>query len=680
MAEDKSVFLNPYNFISFPQKKAEAYTDTDKHTGVIEYTITTKTPLFIPNSSSDRAFKESEKVTDHKSYDFFSYTNLNPGKTYENEYHLPAIPGSEMRGVVRNAYETLTDSCMGLLNEEEHPVKRSAERFKPALLCRKNEKLVLYDADSLRIEKKSEEKESKLEEKGSKSEEKGSKTAGFDQYRNGSEVYFKDTNGDKNKIVEKTSPGKYAQKGYLLKWGMGVKKARYHVLVAKNEIRGISFTREEVESKLMTIVRSYMDQPAVSVDNMGAYKEYADDLQEFLKGNMPYFPVNYSVLDGQTVYLAPATYSKEVYNNTIGKLAGEFAPCKNNFCPACDLFGHIGKNNETSKSSKIRFTDLYVTEEKKPEEYREYYLKNKVTLQTLGGPKLGNVDFYLKKPKNATFWTYDYYVVNGKIQIKDGELRGRKYYWHHPQVHLEEAEATRLNKTVRPLKKDVEFRGKLYFESISEKQLRQLIWILNSGSEELGLKLSAGKPLGLGSISCVVNQVQERKINLTGGSLEYSVEEIPFDGITYEQAEFSEYVKEEFYKIAGLNSVPKDMQITYPRTLEQKDGKMKEGFKWFGKNHWSISKKRTGVIPEDRKDMEILRTLPALTSPNVGLPYDIPNKITSSNNTKTTNSQKPKNQGKGFVKKNNNNKNKNKKKNSSLGGDWKNQLGNINLN
>ena len=358
MAEDKSVFLNPYNFISFPQKKAEAYTDTDKHTGVIEYTITTKTPLFIPNSSSDRAFKESWKVADHKSYDFFSYTNLDSAKTYENEYHFPVIPGSEMRGVVRNVYETLTDSCMGLLNEEEHPVKRSPERFEPALLCRKNEKMVLYKADSLRIEKKvekgskPEEKGSKPEEKGSKSAKKGLKPAGFDQYRNGSEIYFKYTNGDKNKIVEETSPEKFAQKGYLLKWGMGVKKARYHVLVAKNEIRGIAFTREEVESKLMTIVRSYMDQPAVSVDNMGAYKEYADDLQKFLKGNMPYFPVNYSILDGQTVYLAPATYSKEVYNNTIGKLAGEFAPCKNNFCPACDLFGHIGKIMKHPKVQK----------------------------------------------------------------------------------------------------------------------------------------------------------------------------------------------------------------------------------------------------------------------------------------------------------------------------------------
>ena len=660
MAEDKSLFLNPYNFISFPEKKAEAYTDTDKHTGVIEYTITTKTPLFIPNSSSDRAFKESGKAADHKSYDFFSYINLNPAKTYENEYHFPVIPGSEMRGVVRNVYETLTDSCMGLLNEEEHPVKRSPERFKPALLCRKNEKLVLYEADSLRIGERA---------------VNHSNPAGFEKYRNGAEIYFVYDGGGRNKAVKKAERGESAQKGYLLKWGMGVKKARYHVLVVKNERRGITFTRGEVENKLMTIIRSYMEQPAVLDTDMRAYEEYKKDLQDFLDGKMQYFPVNYSVLDEQTIYLAPATYSKEVYNNSIGKLAGEFAPCKDNFCPACDLFGHIGKNNETSKSSGIRFTDLYVTEEKEPEKYKEYYLKNKVTLQTLGGPKPGNVDFYLKKPKNATFWTYDYCIVNGKIQVKEGELRGRKYYWHHPQVCLEEMEATRLNKTVRPLKKGIEFRGKLYFESVSEKKLRQLIWILNCGSEELGLKLGAGKPLGLGSISCFVNKVQERKINLTEGSLEYSVEEIPFNDITYEQAEFSAYVKEEFYKIAGLNSVPEDMQITYPRTPEQKDGKMKEGFKWFGNNHWVLSRNSTNAIPKDRKDMEILRTLPALSSPNVGLPYDLQKKVTNTNNMKTASSQKSKTLNKGFPKKKNNT-----KKGGSLGNSLQDKLKNINLN
>ena len=636
MAEDKSVFLNPYNFISFPQKKAEAYTDTDKHTGVIEYTITTKTPLFIPNSSSDKAFKESETVTDHKSYDFFSYTNLDSKKTYENEYHLPVIPGSEMRGVVRNAYETLTDSCMGLLNEEIYPVKRSYEKFIPGLLYKNKDKLVLYSAASYRVDIKISRK-----------------------YKNGKKLYFtpqratkekKDKNGNVKtirywKIITSVGENRenYLKEGYLLKWGMGLIesedknnknsdnknfnnknsniKANYHIYQAKKEEEISFFTREKVERKVVAVIDSYLAQPAITPENEKAYMEYKKDLVDFLNGNEEkYFPVNYSALDKENIYLAPAVYSKEIYNNSIGKLAGEFAPCKEDFCPACDLFGHIGKTNKTCKGSGIRFTDLYVKEEKTPENYNQYYLENKITLQTLGGPKLGNVEFYLKKPdKNASFWTYDYYILNCNVKVAPGELRGRKYYWHHPQVHFEKVEPTNLNKTVRPVKEGIEFKGKLYYESISKKQLEQLIWILNSGSEQLGLKLGAAKPLGLGSISCTVDQVQERKIKLTEDGLNYSVEEIPLKNITYETVGFSQNVKEEFYLIAGLNTVSKNIPITYPRTYEQKNGKMEEGFKWFGLNHW-IGKAGNGMIG-NRKNVEILKTLPPIKT-DKGLPYD----------------------------------------------------------
>ena len=59
----------------------------------------------------------------------FSYTELDPTKRYEDEYHIPVIPGSEMRGVVRNVYETLTDSCMSVLNTDTYPVK------KPGTIC-----------------------------------------------------------------------------------------------------------------------------------------------------------------------------------------------------------------------------------------------------------------------------------------------------------------------------------------------------------------------------------------------------------------------------------------------------------------------------------------------------------------------------------------------------------------
>ena len=71
---EKKEFLNVYNFVPLAKKKAEKYTCQDEHTGVITYSITTKTPLFIPNTSNNQAFSMGQDVpVEHKSYDFYSY-------------------------------------------------------------------------------------------------------------------------------------------------------------------------------------------------------------------------------------------------------------------------------------------------------------------------------------------------------------------------------------------------------------------------------------------------------------------------------------------------------------------------------------------------------------------------------------------------------------------------------
>lgn len=302
----------------------------------------------------------------------------------------------------------------------EYPVKRTPTRFKAGLLCRNgNGTIVLRSAVSSPIGEKA----------------FGGKTPrGFEKNRNGEEIQGQ---------------------GYLLKWGMGVKKARYHVFSLKNGLeKGISFSRDEVERKLLPVLNSYLDQPALKKSNEDAYKEYKEDLENFLRGkNCGYFPVNYSTLDKGIVYLSPATIIKEASNNSIGMLAGKFAPCTKNFCPACELFGRIGKD-ENSSGSRIRFMDLYAAEERASE---DYYLCDKITLQTLGGPKLGNVEFYLKKPEEATFWTYDYYVKGGRLNVEPGKLRGRKFYWHSRDGKIIKAEPSNLNKTVRPVKKNVVF-------------------------------------------------------------------------------------------------------------------------------------------------------------------------------------------------------------------------------
>ena len=571
----KEKFINPYNFISFPAKKASAYTDTDKHTGVIEYSITTKTPLFIPNSSSETAFKESDKVADHKSYDFFSYTELDPGKKYEGEYHVPVIPGSEMRGVVRNVYETLTDSCMGLLNSEIRPMKRMSASFLPGLLHKNSKgRFELYEAYSL--------KRSLIEDYSGKN--------------NGYEI---------------------SKKGYLLKWGMGGTKRNYHEYHLKNGAKikyifeGASeqASRKAVEEKLFPVIDSYLNESSASNTNKDAYKEYRRDLTNFLDGKMEYFPVNYAEISADLFYFSPASITKEHYNNSIGLLAGEFAPCKTALCPACKLFGNIG--SEESGGSQIRFTDLYVSEQKKP---IDYYLCSKVTIPPLGSPKLGNTEFYLKRPKGASFWTYDYYSKYGQLIVEKGSLRGRKFYWHHRDVKFKKMDASNLNKTIRPVKEEITFCGKLYFEGISYRQLKQLIWILNSGSEGLGLKLGAAKPLGLGSITCKVGQVKERKITVDNGFIEYVDVPLEETKVTYEQAKFSNsIVKDEFYKIASLeNSVEKEsMQITYPK-LKRAGQEDTEGYKWFVGNRklWN------------RDSAKIFCSLPSIMDKELGMPYD----------------------------------------------------------
>ena len=62
-------------------------------------------------------------------------------------------------------------------------------------------------------------------------------------------------------------------------------------------------------------------------------------VKRFLNGKEEaYFPVTHSKIGNRGIfYLAPAIFSKEVSNQNLDKLAGKFRPCKEDFCPACDL-------------------------------------------------------------------------------------------------------------------------------------------------------------------------------------------------------------------------------------------------------------------------------------------------------------------------------------------------------
>lgn len=118
--------------------------------------------------------------------------------------------------------------------------------------------------------------------------------------------------------------------------------------------------------------------------------------------------------------------------------------------------------------------------------------------------------------------------------------------------------------------------------------------------------------------------MQERIIKLEKGVLSYETDESKTEKISeldYENVGFSESVKDEFYKIARFDTIPKGVQITYPRTEEQKDGPLEEGYRWFVANHGGTKMKNKRI------EMKIIEPLPDITKetqfPALGLSYEV---------------------------------------------------------
>lgn len=612
-------FLNPYNFIPFPEKKAMAYVEEgEKHTGVIEYSITTKSPLFIPNTTSDKAFEGS--VEDHKSFDFYSYTQLNPARTYNQEYQEPVIPGSELRGMLRSVYETLTDSCMGILNENNYPIMRIQESYQAGLLKRReNGGYQLVEAEDCIYRKLNKNNPTHDPKK------KYLLLYMLEKTLEGSKIYFNKRvrEGKCKSLIESISTSRDAahnEEGYLIKGmpdGSIGKKHNCHVFIPQNS-KAAEVADQDIE-RLKQVLKAYQDEPTAS-PNSKPYEEYEKQLENFLKGKgNEYFPVYYSKVNEKLLYLAPACFTKEPSTHTLKELAGDMAPCKAlaKNCPACDLFGMVGENNEQASGSKIRFADAYVAEKKENAAYYDEI----ITLETLGKPRINNVEFYLQRPQNADFWNYDYYTVKGRMAIAMGKLRGRKFYWHQNGKKLPKGvEATKLNKTIRPVSSGNVFTGKLFFEGITGKQLDQLLWLLNGGNSEeqpqngpLAYKLGMSKPLGMGSVVLRVTKLAEREVRLENDRVVYELKEECPNIPVYEVAEFSKAVKGDFFTIAALEATNGKL-VTYPITADQQGQTMTEGFKWFQENHigYDYKKQDSTRMPNKRVQLNREYALPAI--------------------------------------------------------------------
>ena len=681
-------FINPYNFISLSKKpnREQATEAAKKYTGSITYSLTTKSSLFIPNTSSSKAFsytpnKDDDPKNEHELYDFFSYNILDENKIYDEEWFEPVIPGSEVRGMIRSIYETLTNSCLSAIDGEKRIGKRTVEHFRPAVLKREKDRIYLYDITE---HKKSGDAIYR------DSSDFSVKKHLLCTYQDGAEVSFTlRTSSDSNAWYIKPDveylsgdPDEYPQKGYLLKGNQGKKhspeiasndhskcypqdgkpgcimyetgkcpgksgEGTEHCYLAEKHCAhvfyipdglGAKFELNEVSIETLRIV---LDQ--YLKEDPDSYREYEISYENFINGMTNGLPVYYSALsDSEYIMLSPACITREVYKNTVSSLVDTYQKCNSKereLCPACRLFGIA--NSNVAQGSRVRFSDLLPV--KKVNDWKEYYDKPR-TLDPLAVPHLENTEFYLKKPKlkpvdpdgEVWFWTYDYYTVkkkNGEVVVKSyhPEISGRKFYWNNLSDVKECGTRTHLNRTVRTVRPGVEFTGKIYFDEINETQLKQLIYILTYTSDgKHGYKLGMGKPLGLGSVELSVKDQKDISIRVfdeEGYRVTQKNGNAPIDSGEIHKSSFKalklDEMAEKPFELITRYLEDEDMKrIHYPKTDCEKD---EEGFRWFVENKvyhkLGANNKIIGTkrdnSPKSRLQIEIKNELPVLDEGNI---------------------------------------------------------------
>jgi CRISPR-associated protein (TIGR03986 family) len=246
--------------------------------------------------------------------------------------------------------------------------------------------------------------------------------------------------------------------------------------------------------------------------------------------------------------------------------------------------------------------------------------------RVLSTPKPTTVQHYLKQEgEKIADWDDDTYI------------RGYKLYWHRrtPQKALNQIyqwEATDKEKKkaksqltlIRPFHEGTVFSGRIRFENLSEVELGALLFVLDL-PPECAHKIGMGKPLGLGSIcispTVVISNRTGERASHTGryGKLFDNQQwYLPIEEVSKDfKAEFSRYIWSALpdEEKAGANSVNDLWSISRIKELWvilRYDNESMENNKWLEKTRY-MEIEREGVPREERNEF---RKQPILQSPS----------------------------------------------------------------
>lgn len=560
----------PYNFVELPDRVVSAQLEcngqlrdndsyySDRHTGKIECTLTTSSPLYIRCGLTKEQFHEGKEAKDIPDFYYIDSATKNP-----------VIPGSSLRGMLRTLVEIVSFSKIDRVSksdkfffravaaENDDPLKgeydnrlgKNGVNIRAGYLFEINKKW--YIRPAIKIENDYfiwiKENLAKL------ALPKLILLENINEYR---PQYFQNVSFEN---IEIENNRKFANS-----LSSNCKTYKYiGVLVTSgNMLEGAPEGTQPKRKYHCLVGEPDPDQELIPIDD-DAIQDYRDSLTAFQEKE-PFTPDMGVLKKGRVVFYCQPKKGESV------KLFGHSpffripyvpdtqmrASSAFDFIPSClidesiidiadAIFGWVRKGDKNQRAGKISISDA---------KYKEsnngiWYSENPVTPQILASPKPTTFQHYLVQPEETEARKENLKHYASK-PIEQTVIRGHKLYWHkgknHDFEHPDPSSASETQLTqIKPIAPDVTFAFTIHFENLTPVELGALLWVLDLAKDEnYRLKLGMGKPLGLGSIKIesdlYLSDRQKRYTSLFSGQ-QWETSERLEDNPPYQQ-DFENYI------------------------------------------------------------------------------------------------------------------------------------------
>lgn len=544
----------PYNFVPLPDSvvtvalndlPSQDHYDPDRHTGYIDCTLTTESPVYVRCPFTLEEYRRAQKATEDdlpwrqraKNIPDFFYTD--PAKT-------PRIPGSSLRGMLRALVEIVGYGKMEAVTDNRLVYRSVGDTTKHGETYR--DRIMHYDGQGRNREGKPCRQYTPLVEAGYMHLKAGNWQIQPAQKVNGT-TYARIRFDNIPPKLERLPACRNAERIYIqpgLFEYQGVRGGFLQVRSARvlreadkpgeGLIEGTLARSGEMASKRTEAVVFTEDSEAASVrvpeDMLLAYREQISQEQEALLGKNGVLnegqPVFYLMERGKLVFFGHTMMMRLPYPRTPLDFVPDALRKADQVDLAEAIFGYTKKSGEgmaRAYGGRVFVTDA-VLEPGQADILLDH--GNIITPQILGTPKPTTFQHYLvqTEPDRVEIGRTGDGRAKYEKRLADYAadspgrtvLRGHKLYWHKGNVAAadvqegldklrDERGQEKKNDTqhtqMKPVRAGVHFKFRLYFENLSPVELGALLWTLTLPGEpgkQYRHSIGMGKPLGLGAI------------------------------------------------------------------------------------------------------------------------------------------------------------------------------------